>query len=144
MVGGQINPVLSVIIDNNNNDNNNNKCSHQLLASRSFQGSTTLYICGRPRQRESVYAYDRESRLKWEFVFEFIYYLFLYYCDIQREPPPRRKVFFRAENFKSQRRGRIVHVHLDVFRYLVKPFSVFVVGWTSSNTQIKIQIKPLE
>ena len=28
MVGGQINPVVSVIIDNNNNDNNNNnKCS---------------------------------------------------------------------------------------------------------------------
>ena len=45
MVGGQVNPVISVIIDdNNNNDNNNNKCSHQLLASRSFQGSTTLYM----------------------------------------------------------------------------------------------------
>ena len=27
MVGGQVNPVISVIIDNNNNDNNNNKCS---------------------------------------------------------------------------------------------------------------------
>ena len=24
MVGGQVNPVISVIIDNNNNDNNNN------------------------------------------------------------------------------------------------------------------------
>ena len=25
MVGGQVNPVISFIIDNNNNDNNNNK-----------------------------------------------------------------------------------------------------------------------
>ena len=25
MVGGQVNPAISVIIDNNNNDNNNNK-----------------------------------------------------------------------------------------------------------------------
>ena len=30
-----------------------------------------LFIRGRPRQRESVYAYDTESRLKWEFVLEF-------------------------------------------------------------------------
>ena len=27
MVGGQVNPIISVIIDNNNNDKNNNKCS---------------------------------------------------------------------------------------------------------------------
>ena len=65
MIGGQVNPVISVIIDNNNNDNNNAVFT-PISAFKIF-----LFIRGRPRQRESVYSYDKESRLKWEFVVEF-------------------------------------------------------------------------
>ena len=53
MVGGQVNPVISVIIDNNNNDNNNNKCSHQLLASRSFKYNS-LYADDVDREKVST------------------------------------------------------------------------------------------
>ena len=35
MVGGEVNPLVSVIIDSNN-DNDNDKCSHKLLSSKPF------------------------------------------------------------------------------------------------------------
>ena len=70
MVGGQVKPVVSVIIDSNN-DNNNDKCSDKLLSSRSFYGRAIFYMRTTSVERKCLYAYDKESRLKREFVLEF-------------------------------------------------------------------------
>ena len=60
---------MSVIIDNNNNNNNNNVFT-STSGFKIFLGKyNSLYADD--LDRESVYAYDRESHLKWEFVLEF-------------------------------------------------------------------------
>ena len=42
MVGGQVNPIISIIIDNNNNNNNNNNNSQQLLNEAEYIGYEEL------------------------------------------------------------------------------------------------------
>ena len=43
MVGGQVNPIISIIIDNNNNKNNNNNCSLLILL-RIFYDDDYMYL----------------------------------------------------------------------------------------------------
>ena len=63
MFGGQVNPVITVTTTTTIIMIN----VHINFCLQDIFGEVQFFICGRPRQKESVYAYDREWRLKQQF-----------------------------------------------------------------------------